>query len=125
MFIVRLNMVISGIACGLLLMALGGPAARADDGVTLTINNDGVNDLLVSVYDLNSNPPAQVLSNMRVNGFTQVPVSLSFDDQGRANLSWTAVQVDPDAHRCGQAKRMGLRGGASVHVRANKRCGKP
>ncbi len=109
----------------LLLVCLGTSTARADDGIALNIKNDGIQDILVTVYDLSTNPPSPVMEHTRLNGFSSAPVTVSSDDVGRANLSWTAVTVDSDFRRCGLGRRHGWRDGASVRVRAHSRCGAP
>jgi hypothetical protein len=61
--------------------ALGG------EGVQIKITNDGTQDIVVTVYDMNANPRVILLRNARINGFTSVPVSAIADATGRANLS--------------------------------------
>jgi hypothetical protein len=91
------------------------------DGVTVNVTNDGTEDIQVTVYDTSIDPKAMVLSQ-RVTGFTTVPVTVSQDATGRANLAWTAVTIDPNNRKCGHADRTGLSDAASVHVRADAAC---
>ena len=91
------------------------------DGVPVTITNDGTEDIEVTIYDTTVGPRAVVLSQ-RLNGFSTVPLQLSSDPTGRANLSWTAVTVDPRSRRCGHADSHGLSESASVHVHADGVC---
>lgn len=93
------------------------------NGVDVTITNDGTEDVVVTVYDTSVQPNNVVLSHERINGFTRVPVSLVADETGRANLAWTAVSADPNAHRCGHASKVGLNDSASVMVHADSECG--
>jgi hypothetical protein len=92
------------------------------DGADVHITNDGTEDIMVTVYDTSVGPRAVVFSQ-RVNGFTTIPVNVSLDSAGRANISWTAVTVDPNNPKCGHADRIGLPESASVHVRADAECG--
>ena len=49
--------------------ALGG------EGLQVKITNDGTQDIVVTVYDINAKPRPILLQNARINGFTSVPVS--------------------------------------------------
>jgi hypothetical protein len=93
------------------------------NGVDVTITNDGTEDIVVTVYDTSTEPNSVVLSHERINGFTQIPVSLSPDDSGRGNLAWTAVTADANSRKCGHASKQGLTDTASVHVHADTECG--
>jgi hypothetical protein len=96
-------------------------AVAWSDGLTVNVTNDGTEDIQVTVYDTSVGPKAMVLSQ-RVTGFTTVPVTVSQDATGRANLAWTAVTIDPNNRKCGHADRTGLSDAASVHVRADADC---
>lgn len=96
--------------------ALGG------EGVQVKITNDGTQDIVVTVYDMNANPRAILLQNARINGFTSVPLSATADDKGRANLAWTATTVDPNSAKCGHAHTLALRNDSAVHVHADSSC---
>jgi hypothetical protein len=103
-------------------LLLLGAAAAAADGVAVNITNDGSEDIVVTVYDLTIGRDAVVLAHARMTGFTTIPLSVTADASGMANLSWTAVTVDPDDHKCGHAERTGLRDSASVTVHADSTC---
>jgi hypothetical protein len=103
------------------LFLLGGPA-WSGEGIQISITNDGTDDILVTVYDMSLGPNAVILSHQRINGFSTIPLSLSSDATGRANVSWTAVTVDPSGRKCGHAERTGLADSASVTVRADSAC---
>jgi hypothetical protein len=92
------------------------------DGVAVNITNDGTEDIVVTIYDMSLGPRAAILSQ-RVNGFTTIPVNISQDAFGRANLAWTAVTVDPNNRKCGHADQMGLADSALVKVHADADCG--
>lgn len=96
--------------------ALGG------EGVDVKITNDGTEDIVVTVYDMNTNPERVVLTNERINGFTSVPVSLVADATGKANLSWTATSTDAVFPKCGHAKTA-VGNDGSVIVHADSSCG--
>jgi hypothetical protein len=100
--------------------ALAG-ALGPGEGVAVKITNDGTEDIVVTVYDMNTNPLRVVLSNARINGFTSVPISLVADGTGRGNLSWTATNADPRSPKCGHADTM-VSNAAQVHVRADSSC---
>jgi hypothetical protein len=96
--------------------ALGG------EGVQVKITNDGTQDIVVTVYDMNANPRAILLQNLRINGFTSVPLSATADATGRANIAWTATSVDPTSTKCGHDDTLGLRNDSAVHVHADSSC---
>jgi hypothetical protein len=97
-------------------------AAHGDDGINLTVTNDGIIDIYVTVYDTSAKPRATVLSHQRVNGFTSVPVSVSVDAAGRGNVSWTAVGVDTSDQQCGHGSSNGLPGDANINVHVDSGC---
>ena len=96
--------------------ALGG------EGVQVKITNDGTQDIVVTVYDMNAKPRAILLQNARINGFTSVPVSAIADATGHANLSWTATSADEKSAKCGHGDTSGLRNDSAVDVHADSSC---
>jgi hypothetical protein len=98
-----------------------GEAARGADGVEVTITNDSTDDILVTVYDMSTNPGRMVLTGARISGFTSVPVSLVPDISGKARLSWTATSTDPDFPQCGHASVV-VSNADTVNVHADSTC---
>jgi hypothetical protein len=96
--------------------ALGG------EGVQIKITNDGTQDIVVTVYDMNAQPKRIVLQNARINGFTSVPISAIGDAAGRANLSWTATSTDAASPKCGHADSVSLGNDSAVNVHADSSC---
>jgi hypothetical protein len=114
------------------LLLLSAAAAGGSSGVDVTIANDGTEDVVVTVYDTstqpNGQPSAVVLARERINGFTRIPVSLTADQTGRANIAWTAVTADPAdprSRKCGHASQVGLTDSALVSVHTDSECGTP
>ncbi len=99
---------------------LAGPVF-ADQGVDVKITNDGTEDIVVTVYDMNTRPKRVVLINARINGFTSVPISVVADAGGKAHVSWTATSTDADFPRCGHAAVV-VANAASVSVHADSNC---
>ena len=97
-------------------------AALGGEGVQVKITNDGTQDIVVTVYDMNANPRAILLQNARINGFTSVPISAIADATGRANLAWTATSVDATSATCGHADTLGLANDSAVNVHADSSC---
>src|ERR1700733_7123007 len=97
--------------------ALGG------EGVQVKITNDGTQDIVVTVYDMNANPQRILLQNARINGFTSVPISAIADAAGHANLSWTATTTDSTSKLCGHADTLGISDSSAVSVQAQSSCG--
>ena len=112
------------LACLLALtcLSMGSLPARANDTVSITITNDNTDDILVTVYDMNTRPHAKVLDGQRINGFASVPVSVTAGAGGTAHVSWRATTLDPDMPQCGRRDKAGLSNGASVHVSAHSQC---
>ena len=104
------------------LLLIGRSAVGGLNGIDVRITNDGIEDVVVTVYDTTMEPRRVVLSNERINGFTTIPVSLVADEVGRANLSWTAVTADPNGRRCGHESQSGLTDSTSVRVHAESLC---
>jgi hypothetical protein len=96
-------------------------AALGGEGVGVKITNDGTEDIVVTVYDMNTSPERVVLTNARINGFTSVPISLVGDAAGRANLSWTATSTDAVFPKCGHANTV-VHNAGSVSVHADSNC---
>jgi hypothetical protein len=107
---------------GVLALTLIGAIALAGDGVNFRITNDGIVDVFVTVYDMNTKPRSVVVDHQRINGFTTIPVSASADATGRANISWTAISVDSRDRHCGHAVQRGLDNDASVNVHVDSDC---
>jgi hypothetical protein len=109
------------IILGCLPLFMAGPALSGE-GVQVKITNDGTQDIVVTVYDMNVQPRKIVLQNARINGFTSVPISAVGDETGRANLSWTATSTDATSRKCGHDNTLGLGNDAAVSVHADSSC---
>jgi hypothetical protein len=110
------------IVIGAAALLLIGTTALGGEGVDVTITNDGTDDIVVTVYDMAIGPNAVVLAHARINGFTSVPLSVSPDANGRADLSWTAISVDANSRKCGHADNVGLGNSGSLTVHADAEC---
>jgi hypothetical protein len=106
---------------GCLPLLLAG-TALGGEGVEVKITNDGTEDIVLTVYDMNTDPGRVVLTNAHINGFTSVPVTLVANATGKATLSWTATSTDPAFPKCGHAK-MVVANADSVSVHADSSCG--
>jgi hypothetical protein len=96
--------------------ALGG------EGVQVKITNDGTEDIVVTVYDMNTSPERVLLENAHINGFTSVPINAIGDATGRANLSWTATSTDATSRKCGHDDTVSVNNDGSVNVHAESSC---
>ncbi|HEY3654165.1 MAG TPA: hypothetical protein VGL34_04190 [Steroidobacteraceae bacterium] len=110
------------IIVGFSLTLLGTTAAVADDTVSLRIYNDGADDIVVTVYDMNAQPPGAVLASQRINGFAWIPVSVTAGAVGNGHVTWSARTADVSFHRCGRQERRGLANEDSVRVFADSSC---
>src|SRR5580698_4335948 len=86
---------------------------------------NGVDDVMVTVYDTSTHPSSVLLASERINGFTKIPIALSPDETGRGNVAWTAVSVDPRSRRCGHASSTGLTDSQAVSIHADSDCSGP
>lgn len=109
-------------ASALALLLAGSTGVLADAGLSLTLQNDSDDNLLVSVYDQNSQPPSVVMSNREIYGNASVSVSLSAGNGGHGHLSWTAVTVSKDVRRCGHGEERRLNDGDTVRVHTDGAC---
>jgi hypothetical protein len=110
------------IILNLTLMLLPTVAAPSDDTVTIRIYNDGADTMVVTVYDMNAQPPGAVLASQRINGFAWIPVSVTAGPVGNGHVMWIARTADGSFHKCGDQDRRGLANDDSVGVFADSRC---
>jgi hypothetical protein len=101
-------------------LLFSGSAAFGGDGINVTITNDGVADIYVSVYDATTKAP--LAEHQRLNGFTSISISANPDASGQANISWTTISVDNRERHCGRGTRSGLANDATVNVHADSSC---
>jgi hypothetical protein len=94
--------------------------ARAQ-AVDVNISNDGTEDVVVTIYDMNVNPRRVVLANARINGFSSVSISLIADASGKGRLSWTATNTDPVFPKCGNSQEA-VGNADLVNVHADSSC---
>jgi hypothetical protein len=106
----------------LLTLSAGATAVGDDDMVSLKISNDDTDDILVTVYDMNAEPPGAVIIRQRINGFAWIPVSVTAGRAGFGHVWWTATTAVAGQHRCGQRDTRGLGNDDSVPVFANSPC---
>jgi hypothetical protein len=104
------------------LMLLASAAAVADDPVMIRIYNDNAEDIVVSVYDLNAQPPEPVIADQRINGFAWISVSVAAGAVGKGHVKWVARNVDPSFHSCGSKEMHGVANDALVYVSVGSSC---
>ena len=103
------------------LTILAANAAMADT-ITIKLLNDGPDELIAPVYDLNAQSPGAATVNQRISGFSWVPVQVTAGPAGNADVKWIARTADPAFRKCGHRERKGLANDATVRVYANSRC---
>jgi hypothetical protein len=116
----RLNMRIA-IILGAIPLCFAG-VAQGGEGVQVKITNDGTEDIVVTIYDMNTRPQRVVLENARINGFTSVPINVIGDSTGRATISWTATSIDRNSPACGHDESVELGDSSSLRVHADSSC---
>jgi hypothetical protein len=90
--------------------------------VTITLNNGTTNSLLVTVYDMNVQPPLKILSSALINDNASITVSITLDASGQGKVAWTATTVDRDMRACGSGHKSNLNDGDSVDVNTDYDC---
>jgi len=113
----------TGVILGFLLALSLGATAMADDMVSIKISNDGTDDILVTVYDMNAEPPGTVVIRQRISGFAWIPLSVTAGRAGFGHVRWTATSAVAGLHRCGRHDTRGLERDDSVPVFADSPCG--
>jgi hypothetical protein len=97
--------------------------AAGNDGVQVRITNESTQDVIVTVYDMSTRPERVLIENARISGFASMPLEAAGDGSGRATLSWTAVNADSEARRCGEGDGVRVTNAAAVEVSADSSCG--
>ena len=110
------------ILVSLSLMLLAATAATADDPVTIRIYNDQAEDIIVTVYDMNAQPPEAVLENQRINGFAWIPVLVAAGAVGNGHVKWIARTAEASFRECGYQEMRGVANDSFVYVSANSSC---
>jgi hypothetical protein len=113
-----------GIILSLALALSVSAAAVADDPVTIRIYNDDADDIVVSVYDMNAQPPQAVIANQRINGFAWIPISVTAGAVGKGDVTWIARTADPSFHQCGYQEMRGVANDSFVYISADSSCRK-
>jgi len=103
-------------------LALFAATTAVGETVEIKILNDGADEIVASVYDLNAQSPGTALKNLRIEGFAWVPVVVTTDAAGRIRVRWTAVTVDAAFRRCGHKSKHIAAEDAVVHVMADSQC---
>ena len=96
--------------------------AQTGGGITLTINNNTSDNLLVTIYDVGVSPRQTILSNRPIYGNASITVSISEDASGSGHVRWTAMSQDPDMRMCGHEDKANLNNGDTVSVYADGDC---
>ncbi len=107
------------------LLCLNGAAAMASEKLSITITNNGTDELIVTVRDMNTTPSTKLLSRARISGFASIPIFVTADASGKAHVAWSAHTADPAIHECGRKNKGGLANFAAVHVYAKSQCPAP
>jgi hypothetical protein len=116
-----MNKVVTIFSLSLMLLA-GAVAVADDDPVNIRIYNDNAEDIVVSVYDMNAQPPEAVIANQRINGFAWISVSVAAGAAGKGHVRWVARNVDPSFHSCGYQEMHGVENDALVSVSVDSSC---
>jgi hypothetical protein len=110
------------ILVSLSLMILAAAAAVADDPVTIRIYNDEADDVVVTVYDMNKQPPEPVIENQRINGFAWIPISVAAGAVGNGHVKWIARSAEAGFRRCGYQEMHGVANDSFVYVSTDSSC---
>jgi len=111
---------------GLVLTMLVSATAAGDeavaDMVTLRINNDGTDPVVVTIYDMNADPPGVMVVRQTISGFAWIPVSVTADAAGTGHVRWTATSASDGPRLCGHHGDRHLGNDDFVRVFADSPC---
>jgi hypothetical protein len=107
---------------GLLLTMLASATAFGEDMVAIRISDDGTDDIVATVYDLDAKPPVAVVVRRRINGFAWIPASVTAGATGTGHVRWTATSAEARWYRCGHNDKRGLGNDDSVRVFSDSPC---
>jgi hypothetical protein len=110
------------IVLGFLLTISVSTTAIGDDMVAIRISNDGTDDIVVTVYDMNAQPQGAVVVSQKINGFAWIPVSVTAGAAGMGHIRWTATSAKAGLRRCGHQDKRGLGNDDPVQVFADSPC---
>ena len=111
---------------GLVLTMLVSATAAGDeasaDMVTLRINNDSTDPVVVTIYDMNAEPPGVMVVRQTISGFAWIPVSVTADAAGTGHVRWTATSASDGPRLCGHHGDRNLGNDDFVKVFADSPC---
>ena len=111
---------------GLLLTMLVSATAAGDetvaDSVTLRISNDDIDPVLVTIYDMNTDPPGVIVAQQTISGFAWISVSVTTGEAGTGHVRWTATSASAGPRRCGHHGDRDLGNDDFVQVFADSPC---
>jgi len=120
----RLRGMSKPVMLGIVLMLFVSTTVVADDPVMIRIYNDDADVIVVSVYDMNAQPPEATVGE-RINGFAWIPFALAAGAAGRGDLQLIARTADSSFHKCGYKEVRGVANDAEVYISADSSCRKP
>ena len=90
--------------------------------VAVAITNNSTANIVVTVYDMNTNSHRPVLANQTIYGFSSVPVSLTADAAGKGHVLWTASSHAAETALCGHGNQSGLTQHDAVEIHVDSSC---
>jgi len=96
--------------------------AFGEDMVASRISDDGTDDIVATIYDLNAKPPVAVVVRQRINGFVWIPVPVTAGPTRTGHIRWRATSAEARSHRCGHNDKRGLGNDDSVRVFSDSPC---
>jgi hypothetical protein len=118
----RLRGMSKPVMLGIVLMLFVSTTVVADDPVMIRIYNDDADVIVVSVYDMNAQPPQAVIANQRINGFSWIPISVTAGAVGNGDVNWMARTADRSFHRCGYQELHGVANDSFVYISVDSSC---
>jgi hypothetical protein len=103
-------------------MLLEAGTSVGDETVDVRVYNDSAEEIVVTLYDMNSSPPAPALVRQIIYGFAWSPASLTPGRNGTGHVKWSAETTGTSFHQCGHRERRRLRSDAIIRVFADSRC---
>ena len=114
--------VILGLVLTMLVSATAAGDETVADNVTLRIRNDDIDPVLVTIYDMNADPPGVMVVRQTISGFAWIPVSVTADEAGTGHVRWTATSASAGPRLCGHHGDRDLGNDDFVQVFADSPC---
>jgi hypothetical protein len=97
-------------------------SAQPGGSLTIQLQNDTTDNLVVTVYDRTLPQHQMILSGQTLYGNASQALTIGANSSGQGHVYWTAMTTDPDMRQCGRKDKSGINDGETIHVSASNDC---